>query len=137
MTYGTNENWLKRNEEQLGNSPLSPGKPLAEDVDLLADELAAEYDNTAYRAWYCGVIYKFGIDRVRYWQQKASSGHFPSKLFGYYVRQAKSNKLAQRSDNNNVTPAPQRGLNTAYPVRGDETDDELRANIDKIFGTGY
>lgn len=92
---------------------MLPGKPTVEGVDLLADELAAEYSNVAYRAWYCRIIYQFGIDRVRYWQLRASSGDHPGKLFGYYVREAQSNKPEQPS-HEDAGAVAKSGVDTVY-----------------------
>lgn len=128
MTIEANENRLSGNREQLNNSPLSLNKPPIDSVDELADELATDYSNPNYRTWYCGVIYEFGIEKVRYWQQKASNGNFPGKLFGYYVRQARSGKVEQPRDNSTNSDT-QSDIDTVYPVRGDETDEELLNNM--------
>lgn len=57
-------------------------------VDSVADELVREYGNPEFRRWYCGVIYKFGLDRVEQWRRRASEGKQPARLFSTYVKQA-------------------------------------------------
>lgn len=59
-----------------------------EQVDELADSLVAEYRNTDWRGWYCGVINKYGVGRVQEWRRRASEGDNPGRLFSTYVNQA-------------------------------------------------
>ena len=133
MTSGTNEDWLKANEEQLDNSPLPHNKPPIDEVDTLADELANSYNNQGYRTWYCGVIYEFGIEKVHYWQHKASGGEYPGKLFGYYVRQARRGNTGLGANGDAHPPVNPSDSGTVYSVRGNEPDKELLSNIDEIF----
>lgn len=59
-----------------------------EQVDELADELVEEYANPNFRAWYCGVILRYGVPKVHEWRRRASEGNEPGKLFTSYVNQA-------------------------------------------------
>lgn len=63
-------------------------RPPVEQVDSIADELVSEYNNPLYRAWYCGVINKYGASRVYEWHSRAKEGKYPGKLFTTYVNQA-------------------------------------------------
>lgn len=59
-------------------------------VDTLASELANEYNNQAYRKWYCGILYEFGPAQVEEWRKRAAEGNEPAKLFSKYVRDARA-----------------------------------------------
>ncbi|MGH7195187.1 MAG: hypothetical protein ACREGA_00185 [Candidatus Saccharimonadales bacterium] len=122
------------NGDELGNSPMPNLKPSIEEVDTLADELAGEFDNPDYRTWYCKVIYEFGVDRVNGWRKRARSGDFPGRLFGFYVREARERKGGNRSVHDNASQPTANGKDTVYPVRGDETSEELLANMQKTLG---
>lgn len=77
-------NQLKKYQVPIGVNK----RPPIEQVDKLADELVAEYNNSDYRAWYCGVINTHGITRVIEWRGRAKEGNLPGKLFTHYVNQA-------------------------------------------------
>jgi hypothetical protein len=67
-------------------------------VDMLADELVAEYSNPNFRAWYCGIIYEFGSSKVWEWRRRAAEGKEPAKLFSKYVKDARiyrKNRVSQ------------------------------------------
>jgi hypothetical protein len=82
-------NHLNKYQLTVVNSGKMPVKqpPIAQ-VDELADALVAEYANPDYRAWYCGVINKFGVEKVHEWHRRASEGKRPGRLFTTYVNQA-------------------------------------------------
>jgi hypothetical protein len=117
-----------------GDSQLPDRQLPTEEVDKLADELVTEYSNPKFRKWYCSVIYEFGFERVAEWRRKAATGHTPGGLFGHYVKQARL-----IADDNAAGPGPEPSLDTGftpdiiYPVRGDETDEELSRNIDETL----
>ncbi len=58
--------------------------PMAE-VDRLADDLVDKFNNPDYRAWYCQKIYKFGLDLIEVWRDKAMETGCPGKYFSKYV----------------------------------------------------
>jgi hypothetical protein len=59
-------------------------------VDKVRDELVSEYRNPDFKAWYCGVIYEFGFEKVEEWRRRASEGKEPAKLFSMYVKHART-----------------------------------------------
>lgn len=63
-------------------------------VDILADELVAEYNNPEYRRWYCAVIYEFQPEKVLEWRRRAKEGSQPGRLFSRYVSEARKFKKA-------------------------------------------
>ena len=63
-------------------------KPPVALVDEIADELVKQYANPAFRGWYCGVINKFGVARIREWQRRAEDADSPGRVFTTYVNQA-------------------------------------------------
>lgn len=65
-------------------------------VDKFADELATTYNNIAFRRWYCGVIYEFGVAKVKEWQQRAKEGKQPARLFSKYVQDGRKYKSTGR-----------------------------------------
>ncbi len=74
---------------QMANGGKSPRpKPQAERVDELASRLVSTYANPQSRRWYCGVIYKFGIDRVEIWLSCSKEARVPGALFTHYVNEA-------------------------------------------------
>lgn len=120
MTIGNangNGNW-----GQLADSQ-SPVKQLPiEVVDKLANELVLEYDNPTYRAWYCGVVYEFGVEQVKEWRALAANGRSrsPGHVFSSYVSQARRAKAAADLDDG-LTSADK--LDVVY----NPTDDDLTA----------
>ncbi|MDQ5913928.1 MAG: hypothetical protein QG623_547 [Patescibacteria group bacterium] len=58
-------------------------------VDSLSLELASEYDNPQFRAWYCGVIQEFGVERVHEWRRRSAEGNNPARLFSHYIKSAR------------------------------------------------
>lgn len=66
----------------------SKGKIPVAQVDELADSLVSEYQNPKWRQWYCGVINKFGVEKVMEWRRRAAEGKSPGRLFSVYVNQS-------------------------------------------------
>lgn len=89
----TDINTILSNQLPNGNSDKKSASNLPVDaVDRLADELVAEYDNPAFRKWYCGVIYQFGVPKVLEWRGRAKEGKAPARLFSTYVKAARTYK---------------------------------------------
>lgn len=57
-------------------------------VDDLAENLAREFGNLSYKAWYCGLIYKFGPATVEEWRKRSITAKDPGKVFSKYAAQA-------------------------------------------------
>ena len=55
--------------------------PSIKEVDALADELVALFNNPKYRGWYCNVIYKLGVSRVRELLGRVKDYEYAGKLF--------------------------------------------------------
>lgn len=69
------------------------------EVDRLADELVAQFNNPEYRRWYCKLIYKFGYQTVMDWKGRVSDANNPATLFSKIASQAlKAKEARERLD---------------------------------------
>lgn len=97
MTSGISEILIKK-QLPIDSSTGAESKQVPiESVDRLADELASEYSNVKYRAWYCKVIYEFGVQQVHEWRRRASEGREPAKLFSKYAKDAFTYRSSRRA----------------------------------------
>lgn len=98
MTSGISE-ILNKKQLPIDSSKRTEFKQIPiESVDRLADELASEYSNIKYRAWYCKVIYEFGVQQVLEWRSRASEGRDPARLFSKYAKDALTFRSSRRTE---------------------------------------
>jgi hypothetical protein len=121
----------------LGNNRLPLIQIPIEQVDDLADELVEEYSNPDYRKWYCGIIYEFGVERVKKWRHRASTGNSPGSLFSTYVTQARGTAGPNESVGKSETPkGPERPLNAAEAqARADY--EAIKRGLSDAFGEEF
>lgn len=125
MTNG----FLGNGDLELDKNQLPVKQIPIEEVDSLADELVSLYHNPAFRQWYCGVIYEFGINQVVTWQRRAEKADEPAKLFSYYVKQARRGK----AQNSNIKSSADSGTDTVYTPSDEElTDEALSHSLDNV-----
>lgn len=74
------------NETGNDNKQLSR-KPSMEEVDDLAQELCKQFNNYGYFKWYCSIIWKLGIDRVKELQGRVRDAKLAGRLFTKYVEE--------------------------------------------------
>ncbi len=94
------DNYQLPNVNSLFNKRKDTNKIPLLQVDKLADDLVKEYKNPKFKAWYCGVINKFGISRVLEWQNRSRTGKSPGKIFTIYVNQAGGYRKGDKTDAN-------------------------------------
>ncbi len=98
MTSGIRE-ILNKKQLPIDSSSKTEHKQIPiESVDRLADELASEYSNIKYRAWYCKVIYEFGVQQILEWRSRASEGRDPARLFSKYAKDALTFRSSRRTE---------------------------------------
>lgn len=78
-------NWRKRLDTQT--------------VGELADNLANEYDNHAFREWYCLLIYELGPSRINELRGRVKDAKQPGKLFTKLAKEEVGKKQLKRHRN--------------------------------------
>lgn len=123
MSSDVNDKQLAPDSRQLPIRQL----PI-EEVDNLADKLAADFDNPLWRKWYCGVINEFGVERVEYWYARSMSANAPGRLFSHYVKQA---RLTSKTNSSTTRPSNKlSSLDHVYVPKDDEiTQEEIARGL--------
>lgn len=67
------------------------------EVEKLANKLCMQYSNSKFFAWYCGVIYEFGIKTVEDLMARVGDASKPGRLFTKIVKDWREEK--RRSQN--------------------------------------
>lgn len=67
------------------------------EVEKLANKLCMQYSNSKFFAWYCGVIYEFGIKTVEDLMARVGDASKPGHLFTKIVKDWREEK--RRSQN--------------------------------------
>lgn len=79
---------------QTDNRQLN--KPASHEVDDLAHDLSAKFNNTQFLRWYCGVIYDFGVSRTKELAGRTDGVNYPGKLFSTLVSDERSIRKKNR-----------------------------------------